>query len=301
MMKTKSRHSLAFIGTAMGALLFAVGLVGCGPDSLTLRAATTPTPAAAVNGSSGAARVAVAGPAPVVQAQPAPITAVGVPSAAPARVSAAIVSQPPVASSAPRGIQVTGNGEIEARPDEAIVEVGVQTRAATAQEAQATNNTTMQSVLNAIKALNIPDKDIRTTGVSLYPIIDRNNTVSGYNASNNVMVTVENIDQTGTVLDAAVKAGANTSTSVQFTFKDQTGLRNQALAAAAADAKSKAQALASALGLQVTGVESVTEGQVVIPRPFAASAATASAAAPSVPIEPGQQAVTAQVTIVFGY
>ncbi|MGH2457494.1 MAG: SIMPL domain-containing protein [Chloroflexota bacterium] len=303
-MKTRSGRSRSLIGATLGGLLLAGTLVGCGSDSLALRAATVPTPAAVVSGAAtGSGQGARAGGA-LVQVQPAPISAVGVASAAPAGVSLAVPNEPATAApaGAQHGIQVTGNGEIQARPDQAIVDVGVQTRATTAQEAQANNNTTMQAVINAIKTMNVPDKDIRTSGVSLYPIIEQNNLVSGYNASNSVIVTVENIDQTGAVLDAAVKAGANTSTSVRFGFKNETTLRNQALAAAAADAKSKAQALASALGLQISGVESVTEGQVIIPRPFIAAAGVRSAAAaPSVPIEPGQQSVTAEVTVVFGY
>lgn len=303
-MKTRSRHPLPVIGTVFGALIFAGTLAGCGSDNLALHAATTPTPSAAVGTGTGNPRPGVAGAGAVVQVQPAPIGAVGVAASAPATSSAVIPIQPPAAAptNAQRGIQVTGTGQVEARPDEAIIDVGVQTRAATAQEAQANNNATMQSVISAIKALNVPDKDIRTSGVSLFPIIERNNTVTGYNASNSVSVTVENIDQTGVILDAAVKAGANTSTSVRFAFKDETALRNKALTAAAADARSKAQALAGSLGLQISSVESVTEGQVNIPRPFVAAAGVAASnAAPSVPIEPGQQSVTAEVTIVFGY
>jgi uncharacterized protein YggE len=200
-----------------------------------------------------------------------------------------------------RGIIVTGSGQVDAPPDRAFVTAGVQTRGRTAQEAQNDNNLTMQAIIVAIKAVGIPDKSIQTTGVSLYPISDQGQVITGYNASNEVDVTVDQIAQAGAVLDAAVKAGANQSAGVRFGLKDQATPRNQALAAAAIDARSKATALATALGLQITDVESVSEESVNVPIYSPPRAFAGAAVAQSVPIEPGQLTVSAQVTIVFGY
>jgi uncharacterized protein YggE len=89
---------------------------------------------------------------------------------------------------------------------------------------------------------------------------------------------------------------------VRFGFKDETKLRNQALAAAATDARGKADALAGALGLQISGIESVAEGSVSMPVPLPVRALGVASAAPvPAPIEPGQLEVTAQATIIFGY
>lgn len=198
-----------------------------------------------------------------------------------------------------RGITVTGVGQVKVRPDQALVSTGVQTRAQTAKEAQTVNNQQMQAVLTAIKGLNIPDANIQTSGISLYPVTDQDRNVTGYNASNQVTVRVENIDEAGTVLDAAIKAGANQIGSVQFTLKNEAQARSQALTDATKDAQAKADTLAKALGVQVTGIEAVAEastsGEYVGPR------VAASAAAGSVPIEAGEITVTAQVTIVYGF
>jgi uncharacterized protein YggE len=200
-----------------------------------------------------------------------------------------------------RGITVSGSGRVAATPDEAFVTAGVQTRATTAQDAQAANNRAMQAVVDAIKALNVPDRDIQTSGISLYPVYSQGQTLSGYNASNSVTVTAENIDQAGAVLDAAVRAGANQTGGIRFGLKDDAPLRNKALAAAAADARSKADALAAALGLQVTGVQAISEQSVGGPTYTPPREVAAAGAAPAVPVEPGQLDVTAQVTIVFSY
>jgi uncharacterized protein YggE len=297
-MSSPFRWPLGMLTAGLAAMILVVGCASSTPSLQSV--ADTPTPAT----------VATSG------GQPAPALggtgrAVGVPAVAPAAAGVAasnpnVAAQPaivPVATPGavlPSGIQVTGTGQVSARPDEAIVSAGVQTRATTAQTAQSENNQTMQAVIAAIKGLKIPDKDVQTTGVALYPVTDDKGDVTGYNASNTVTVTVENVDQAGAVLDAAVRAGANNAGNVRFALKNQSGLRNQALAAAAADARSKADALAAALGLKITGVSSVVEGSTSAPI-YRVPQVAAAAAAPSVPIEPGQLQVTADVTIVFSY
>src|SRR5579883_1973040 len=273
--------TLVAVGALAGALL-----TGCAIDRPALKPAATATPVAAAVLPARAST----GASPAAAMRAAPVQAQSIVAANPA---------PPVSGSK-RGITVTGQGRIQARPDQATIETGVQTQATTAREAQAANNRAMQAVISAIKAAGIPDRDIQTSGLSLSPIIGENQTVQGYRAVNNVTVRIENIDQTGAVLDAAIQAGANMAGSVRFGFKDETSLRNQALAAAAADARSKAAALASALGLQISGIESVVEGTVSIPIPLAAPRAVASASE-AVPVEPGEQTITAQVTVVFSY
>ena len=274
----------------------ASGVSGAGPapapgqDAPGIAPAPPPVPVG--NGSSS---VAVGAPAisGLARAQPA---------AAPVSSFAAFPQQvgPAPVADAIHGIVVSGSGRVNLRPDQATVTAGVQTQGRSAQEAQNENNAAMNAVIAAIKRVGIPDKNIQTVGVSLYPMFNQGQTVSGYTASNTVSVLVENVDQAGPVLDAAVNAGANQSSNVAFGLKDETAARNKALALAAADARSKADALAGALGLKITGVQSVSEssgGVPIITSPMAMAAAPSS---PTVPIQPGELGVTAQVTIVFG-
>jgi uncharacterized protein YggE len=297
---------LIVVGVAAAMLGTSVGACAVGQN---LRSITQPTPtevAPAAPPASGAPAIAPAPPVPRSGGATAGAVAAAAPAiaAAPAAYSVG-QALPAVATPAPssvRGITVTGAGHVTARPDQGTISAGVQTRGRTAQEAQNDNNQAMQSVIAAIKGIGIPDKDIQTQGVALYPMYDQGAVITGYNATNNVVVTVENVDQVGQVLDAAVQAGANQATNVRFGFKDETKLRNQALAAAATDARGKADALAGALGLQISGIESVAEGSVSMPAPLPVRALGVASAAPvPAPIEPGQLEVTAQVTIIFGY
>jgi len=278
-------------GALVGTVLLASGVVaGCG---LTTQSATS----ALQSRSTPATSTAPAVPGGVTVAGP---SAAGNTAPAPMIVQAAPNIANGTSTSLAHSITVSGTGEIKAVPDEAFVSAGVQTRAQTAQEAQSTNNTQMQAVINAVKAMGIPDSDIQTSGVSLYPVYGTNQTLEGYQARNTISITVEKIDQAGQVLDAVVKAGANETAGIQFGLKNQTALRNKALAAAVADARSKADALAAAAGVKITSVEAVSETSVNVPV-LVSRASVAAAASQAVPVEPGQLTVSAQVTVAYGY
>ena len=66
-------------------------------------------------------------------------------------------------------ITVTGEGLVTARPDMAIVSVGVVTRAPTAAEAMAQNSKAMNGVLAAAKQAGIEARDLETSRLSLQP------------------------------------------------------------------------------------------------------------------------------------
>ena len=76
---------------------------------------------------------------------------------------------------------------------------------------------------------------------------------------------------------------------------DTTSLYKDALRDAVADAKDKASALAAAAGLTLGGVQSIQEGSSEPPVMWAAAKADAG----SVPIEPGTQSITANVTVTY--
>jgi hypothetical protein len=212
--------------------------------------------------------------------------------------------QPPVGAAVepgPRTITVNGEGEVLAQPDMAVAGFGVEGRGATSQEAMARASEGMNRVLAAIKAAGIPDEDVTTTNISLFPEYGQGAPppIVGYRASNTVNVKVRDLSRLVWVLDGAVAAGATYATGIGFGFNDDDELRRRALRAAARNARSKADALAEALGVTVSALQSVTEGGAGIPIPVAVSPGVRVPDAPSVPVRPGTQTITGQVTAVF--
>jgi uncharacterized protein len=193
-------------------------------------------------------------------------------------------------------ITVTGNGTVDATPDRASFDFGVQTQASTAAQALSRNASQAQAIIDALKKAGVPASAIQTTDVSLWPQTSSNGTrITGYQASNSVQVTAA-LGKSGALVDAAVGAGANNVDGPNLDTSDQSSLYDQALKQALGDAKGKAEAIASGAGLTLGTVLKVHEGGNAVPVPMFAEA---KAAAGSVPIEAGTQKIQASVTVTY--
>jgi uncharacterized protein len=202
------------------------------------------------------------------------------------------------ASAPSEGITVNGVGTVKAVPDEAQTSFGVQTEAATSQEALAGNSTQMERVLAALRAAGIAEKDIQTQDVSVWPRYDTTGEeAEGYTARNSVTVTIHELDKAGAVIDAATRAGANEVSGPMLSSSGRERLEAKALEAAVDNARKKAEALAKAAGVGLGRVTAMVEGGGS-PGPVMLEAARASADK-AVPIQPGQEEVQATVTITF--
>lgn len=194
---------------------------------------------------------------------------------------------------------VQGNGIAATAPDVARINLGVESRAATAQDAVSTTNKKQGAVIEALKGKGIEAKDIQTTNFSVFAESKPNGEgPSSYRASNTVQVIVRKIDQVGAVLDAAVSAGANQVYGISFGLSDPESLLAEARAKAVANAKSKAEAIAKAAGVRLIKVVNISENFGGSPLPRGGFAAP-EARANSAPIEAGETQVSAQVTIAY--
>ena len=117
--------------------------------------------------------------------------------------------------------------------------------------------------------------------------------ILGYAASNSVTVKTS-LASAGKIVDAAVGAGANGASGPSLDVSDQASLYRDALHKAVDDAKLKAQSLADAAGLNLGGVQSITEGGASSPLPIADKMSAAG-----VPIEAGTQQIQAGVTVTY--
>jgi uncharacterized protein YggE len=222
-------------------------------------------------------------------------------SRAPAGALAAPAGQ---ATPQPQTIVVAGEGEASAPPDVAYVTVGVVTQAPTAAQATGDNARLLAAVLAALRARGVGDRDLQTSGLTVQPLYQQGRgerqEITGYQATTNVTVTVNDLSRAGELLDAALAAGANRVGGLRFAVRDVTPLRQQALANAVRAARAQAEAIADALGLRLAAVSSVVEESVAVPVPRAAMAAPAAAPAPpTTPVEPGELRVTARVRVAF--
>lgn len=203
------------------------------------------------------------------------------------------------------GIIVGGEGSVTVKPDIARINLGVETEALTAGEAQKRNAELMTKVVNKLKTLGLMEKDIQTTGFKLYPVrqyfkeINREK-ITGYRVVNQVTVTVRDLAKLGEVIDSSIKAGANNIDNVFFSVESVKKWQEKAIAEAIKNARSKAEGIAKASGVKIRKVISIIESNVDL-RPFVMNEfqKRTLAADAVTPIEMGSVKVNANVQMNF--
>ena len=195
-----------------------------------------------------------------------------------------------------RGITVSGTGTVTTVPDRAAFAFGVTSRARTASDALDANGAAMSKVIAALKTAGVDAADVQTAEISLSPrVSDSGETILGYEVSNTVTAKLHDVGKAGDVIDAAVRAGADTVSGPNLFKSDQDALVRDALKTAVANARAKAEAIAAAANVQLGRVTSVVESGAPVPVPIAVERGAPAAT----PVEPGTQELQASVTVTF--
>lgn len=203
-------------------------------------------------------------------------------------------------------ITVVGQGSTRIEPDIARVSIGVETSAETVAEAVAESEAKMESILGALVAMGIDEKDIQTMHYSIqierYPeprvaSAEPEEAKPAYRVSNMATVTIRDLDKVGDVLDAVVEAGANNIWGVSFNVDDPEAAQGEARANAIENAGARAEELAELSGVELGPVMSISEvmGGGAIPMGLSVERAVAGAG----PISPGEVEVNYQIQVVY--
>lgn len=205
-----------------------------------------------------------------------------------------------------KSVTVTATGTAYGTPDEAGFDAGVSVLNADVQVATERVNERISSLMIALKAAGIAERDIRTVNFSVFPEPRYDNqgqvTQMRYRVINTLHVTVRDTAQLGTLLGASVEAGANDVSNVIYNFSNRGVLERQARRQAMARARQKATQLARFGQAQLGEVRRITEGTNPT-QPFEEVAFASAESADSrfeVPVSSGQLAVTVSVQVTFG-
>jgi uncharacterized protein len=226
----------------------------------------------------------------------------GAPAAGP--MSPAPLPQTPPQGS--RTIEVTGTGEAHVAPDVASLNLAIETHAPTAQQSAGQNAALAKKVVDALTKKLQGKGKVWTGGYSLYPEYNepRPNekpVLTGYRAENSITVQTGEIGMLGGLIDTAIAAGANRINFLNFTLRDESQARSQAIALAAKDAQAQADSLAKSLGVRLGPVVKATTEAERRPMPvmrMGAMAMSSSMGAPT-PVQPNEVTVPATVSITY--
>jgi uncharacterized protein len=208
----------------------------------------------------------------------------------------------------PSTLSVEGQGSVMVIPDVASLTASVTRSATTSRAALSAANRRVDAIVGAVRAAGVPASGIQTNSIDVSrgtikvgPPGARHR-VRRYIANESLSITTATAI-VGSVIDAAVRAGADSIDGPDFSFSNPSAGVVAATNAALADARQRANAAAAALGYTVTGVQSVDldpQSGVLAPGSSAGTGSTtvAPVATPTT-VHPGTQEVDATVEVVY--
>lgn len=193
--------------------------------------------------------------------------------------------------------------------DELQFKIGVVTLSDQADTALIENSIRMQSVVKALEAAGLERSEYETGHFGVHPTYtpypkdapaDWKPSINGYEVTNSIIIHTDKLDEAGKLIDVANRAGANSINNIRFTLHDPHEYREEAIRTATKNALNDARAIASAAGVQLVRLLSITldSSNLVSPQENAIYMAK-SGGETSTPIEPGEVSLTASVTVVY--
>jgi hypothetical protein len=206
----------------------------------------------------------------------------------------------------PRVITVNGTGLVSGTPDVLELSLGVDTRGESAGEALEKNSELTVGVLKVLRDAGVDEKDIQTTNLSIYPAYDDDGeVVIAYSVSNRVVAKLRDLNAAGDIIDKATEAAGDDIIvqGLYFSIDDNSKIVEQARTEAVKRAKTQAEQLAAAAGVELGALRSIDEsytpvGPALDAREAAPSTPTTSDSG-SVPIQPGSEMLSVDVTLVY--
>jgi uncharacterized protein YggE len=210
-------------------------------------------------------------------------------------------------------VYTSGSALTRIAPDRVIISIGVETTGKTASEALYLNSALMNNIISELRNDGLRPNETSTSLFNIFPLYNFTESgtrlnVSSFTVSNTVQIESSNLDNVSQWIDTAVASGANSINNIDFsiTEKKLEDTRNDLIVNAIANAKQKAETAASAVQLNITGVNAIIIDSSTItpplpPQPFYKDSlsATEGALSSSTPIIAGEQEVSVSVSGIF--
>lgn len=198
-------------------------------------------------------------------------------------------------------LNVTGTGKVYLVPDIAYVYVGVRSQASDVADALSQNNAQANAIASTLKEKGVAAEDIQTTAFNVYP--QQQYTPEGipgdtvYVVENTVFIKVRDLNSLGSLLDAVVRAGANTINGISFDVENRESAEKEARRLAIEDAKLKAQELAQLSGVELVQLYSVGVWSSGVTPVYEAKGG--AAAGSTAPIAAGQMVIQMDASLTY--
>jgi len=160
-------------------------------------------------------------------------------------------------------IEVTETGTVVVEPDMATVVLEISNQHKKAKKASQETDLAVRSLLDALKKMDIPTSDIKTTYINLHQLMDHNALgakVVGFVSEHHLTVTTRDLDMLGDLIETALESGANEIHGITFDVQNRASFEAEAKVLAVQNAKSEARLLAEAAGVKLGKINYIVDG-----------------------------------------
>lgn len=171
-------------------------------------------------------------------------------------------------------VSAQGFASVKAVPDEVSVNINVETRNKTAQDAQEANKEISEKLLIELVKIGYDRDELKFVNQNVYPEYDyssnyREQQIKGYVVSQSLVVKTNEVNRVPSIVDAVIKSGALV-TYINFEISDskQSEYKNKVLEEASKDAMKKAESIAAGQNKKIGGLVSITNQEYYYPGPL---------------------------------
>lgn len=171
-----------------------------------------------------------------------------------------------------RLVSVSGEAEVTAIPDRAIVNMSVESRNRELPAARDQVASVAARFIQLAEQLGVPKSQIQTSQQTVRPEYEwikssRERRLTGYYVSRQLTVDLRDLDKLGALMERATAAGVNNVSPPQLDSSRRKELHREALKRAATDARQNAQVLATAMGATLGNIHRIDAGGGHHPQP----------------------------------
>jgi uncharacterized protein len=200
-------------------------------------------------------------------------------------------------------LDVSAQETIYSEPDIAYVILGVIKTTKQITSTQKEINNILAKFKDSIQKF-VDEKDIKTTNFSIrekqeWDSVLKKRKFVGYEIKHLLKIKVNNVSNTGKLIDNAVLNGLNHFGSVQFDTSKREKLKEEALKLAIKKARVKASVMAEAAGVSLKKIHHINENGSILLPPSRSNVREITMQSASTEIETGQLAITSTVRMKY--
>lgn len=212
-------------------------------------------------------------------------------------------------------LTVDAESKVFAAPDIAEISFSLRSQEKELAKAQTEVESQVAPTVDALIALGIDEKDIKTNYYTANPRYeygkaicaqyrcdDGERALVGYEVVQSMQVTVRDLDIVGKALGALGSLNVSELYGPNFRIEDEENLKTQAREEAITKAKAKAKTLAKSLGVRIVGIENFSEGYgggIFYAAKAGAEDSSMSPQVANVTLPQGENTITSNVTITY--